>query len=34
MGFLKDSVFAIQLRPSGPPYINIDEYDISSPAGA
>ena len=34
MGFLKDSVFAIQIRPSGPPYINIDEYDISSPAGA
>ena len=34
MGFLKDSVFAIQIRQNGPPLINIDEYDISSPAGA
>ena len=32
MGFLKDSVLAIQLRPSGPPIISIDEYDITSPA--
>lgn len=31
MGFLKDSVFAIQLRPSGPPIVALDEYDISSP---
>ena len=33
MGFLKDSVFAIQLRPAGPPIIALDEFDISSPAG-
>lgn len=32
MGFLKDSVFAIQLRESGPPIISIDEYDITSPS--
>ena len=32
MGFLKDSVLAIQLRPSGPPIISLDEYDITSPA--
>ena len=31
MGFLKDSVLAIQLRPSGPPIISLDEYDITSP---
>ena len=34
MGFLKDSVFAIQIRPNGPPLIALDEFDISSPAGA
>ena len=34
MGFLKDSVFAIQIRPGGPPIIALDEFDISSPAGA
>ena len=34
MGFLKDSVFAIQIRPSGPPIVALDEFDISSPAGA
>ena len=34
MGFLKDSVLAIQLRPVGPPIIALDEYDLSSPAGA
>lgn len=32
MGFLKDSVLAIQLRPQGPPIVAIDEYDITSPA--
>jgi len=32
MGFLKDSVLAIQLRPSGPPIISLDEFDITSPA--
>ena len=32
MGFLKDSVLAIQLRPQGPPIISLDEYDITSPA--
>ena len=32
MGLLKDSVLAIQLRPSGPPIISLDEYDITSPA--
>jgi hypothetical protein len=31
MGFLKDSVLAIQLRNGGPPVVSIDEYDISSP---
>ncbi len=31
MGFLKDSVFAIQLRPNGPPIVALDEYDITSP---
>jgi hypothetical protein len=31
MGFLKDSVLAIQLRDGGPPVVSIDEYDISSP---
>ena len=33
MGFLKDSVFAIQLRPAGPPIIALDEFDIASPSG-
>ena len=33
MGFLKDSIIAIQLRPNGPPIVAIDEYDITSPAG-
>lgn len=32
MGFLKDSVFAIQLRPIGPPIVALDEFDITSPA--
>ncbi len=32
MGFLKDSVLAIQLRPNGPPIVALDEYDITSPA--
>jgi hypothetical protein len=32
MGFLKDSVLAIQLREGSTPIISIDEYDISSPA--
>ena len=32
IGFLKDSVLAIQLRPAGPPIISLDEYDITSPA--
>jgi hypothetical protein len=31
MGFLKDSVLAIQLREGGTPIISLDEYDISSP---
>jgi hypothetical protein len=31
MGFLKDSVLAIQIRPNGPPIIAVDEFDISSP---
>lgn len=31
MCFLKDSVFAIQLRGAAPPVISIDEYDITSP---
>ncbi len=34
MGFLKDSVFAIQLRPDGPPICAVDEFDISSPMGS
>lgn len=33
MGFLKDSVFAIQIRPSGPPIVALDEFDIASPSG-
>ena len=33
MGFLKDSIIAIQLRPDGPPIVAIDEYDITSPQG-
>ena len=33
MGFLKDSVFAIQLKSNGPPLVSIDEYDITSPQG-
>ena len=33
MGFLKDSVLAIQIRPTGPPIIALDEFDIASPAG-
>ena len=33
MGFLKDSVLAIQLRPVGPPIVALDDYDITSPAG-
>ena len=33
IGFLKDSVLAIQRRPGGaPPVITLDEYDITSPA--
>jgi hypothetical protein len=32
MGFLKDSVMAIQLREGGTSIISIDEYDISSPS--
>ena len=32
MGFLKDSVLAIQLRPAGPPVVALDEFDITSPA--
>ena len=33
IGFLKDSVLAIQLRGGGaPPIITLDEYDITSPA--
>jgi hypothetical protein len=32
MGFLKDSVLAIQLREGGTPIISLDEYDISSPS--
>lgn len=31
MGFLKDSVLAIQLRPAGPPIVALDEYDVTSP---
>lgn len=34
IGFLKDSVLAIQIRPTGPPIIAIDEFDIASPSGA
>ena len=33
MGLLKDSVFAIQIRPNGPPIVALDEFDIASPAG-
>ena len=33
MGFLKDSIIAIQLRPTGPPIVAIDEFDITSPGG-
>lgn len=33
MGFLKDSVFAIQVRPTGPPIVALDEFDIASPSG-
>ena len=33
MGILKDSVFAIQIRPNGPPIVALDEFDIASPAG-
>ena len=33
MGFLKDSVFAIQLKSNGPPLVSIEEYDITSPQG-
>ena len=33
IGFLKDSVLAIQRRPGGaPPIITLDEYDITTPA--
>lgn len=32
MGFLKDSVLAIQLRPVGPPIVALDDYDITSPS--
>lgn len=33
IGFLKDSVLAIQRRPAGaPPIITLDEYDITTPA--
>ena len=32
MGFLKDSVLAIQLRPTGPPIVALDDYDITSPS--
>jgi hypothetical protein len=32
IGFLKDSVMAIQLREGGTPIISIDDYDISSPS--
>jgi hypothetical protein len=32
MGFLKDSVLAIQLREGGTPIVSLDEFDISSPA--
>jgi hypothetical protein len=32
MGFLKDSVLAIQFREGGTPIISLDEYDISSPS--
>lgn len=30
IGFLCDSVFAIQLRPVGPPMVAIDQFDITS----
>ena len=33
MCLLKDSVLAIQIRPSGPPIVALDEFDIASPAG-
>jgi hypothetical protein len=32
IGFLKDSVLAIQLREGGTPIISLDEFDISSPS--
>jgi hypothetical protein len=32
MGFLKDSVLAIQLREGGTPIVSLDEFDISSPS--
>lgn len=32
IGFLTDSVLAIQLRPVGPPIVSLDSYDITSPA--
>jgi hypothetical protein len=32
MGFLRDSVLAIQLREGGTPIVSLDEYDISSPS--
>jgi hypothetical protein len=31
MGFLKDSVLAIQVNPNGPPIVQLDEFDITSP---
>ena len=34
IGLLKDSVLAIQIRPTGPPIIALDEFDIASPSGA
>ena len=34
IGFLKDSVLAIQIRPTGPPIVALDEFDIASPSGA
>lgn len=34
IGLLKDSVFAIQIRPTGPPIVALDEFDIASPTGA
>ena len=34
IGLLKDSVLAIQIRPTGPPIVALDEFDIASPSGA